>query len=81
MLQDRIIEFIRLTIDNIYVKPKCIIDLILHPRKYYNQESYYKDKNRKSNFKIWCDQLKQTIRYSYPNEFYFPYGFDVTIVR
>lgn len=77
MLQDRIIEFIRLTIDNIYVKPKYITDLILHPKKYYDHESYYTDRNRKSNFKIWYDQLKQTIKYSYPNEFYFPYGFDV----
>lgn len=50
---------------------------MIHPKKYYSHESYYKESPRKSNFKIWCDQLRQTLKYGYPNELYFPYGFDV----
>lgn len=77
MSQDKIIYFYRRIVDNLYLKPKSVMDLILHPKKYYNHESYYKEKQRKSNFGIWYDQLRQTVKYGYPNKFYFPYGFDV----
>lgn len=62
---------------NFYVKPKYLADLILNPAKYYNQPSFFPEQRRKSNFRIWLDQVCETLKYGYPNQFYFPYGFDV----
>lgn len=62
---------------NFYTKPRYLMSLFIHPAKYCSHKSYFPDKRRKSNFTIWIDQLIQTLKYGYPNEFYFPYGFDV----
>lgn len=62
---------------NFIYKTKYTLHFILHPKKYCCHKSYYPDMPKKNVVRIWFDQFIQTIRFGYPNDFYFPYGFDV----
>jgi len=46
---------------------------------YYKSQSYYPEfiKDRKSSFRIWCEQMLYLLRYGCFNDFYFLYGFDI----
>lgn len=44
---------------------------------YVYADSYYPEKNKKSNFKIAIEQISYILKYGYINEQYFVYGFDV----
>lgn len=77
MRSERLHKLYRVLVDNLYVKPRFILDLILHPSRTWNHPSFYPELPRKSNGRIWLDQLQQTLRYGYPENYYFPYGFDV----
>lgn len=61
----------------LYVRPKNIIDLLAHYNKWCKHESYFPEDVKKSQFRIFIDQLHEIVRYGSANEFYFPYGFDV----
>ena len=75
--RQRIIDFINLCIWNLYSRPKGVAKYLLKRPKSRNQSTYYPNLPRKSNFRIWLDQLIQCYKYGCPNDFYFPYGFDV----
>lgn len=62
---------------NFYSKPKNVVKFIFNSKKYCSHKSYFPNLPQKSGFHIWIDQLIQCIRFGYPNDFYFPYGFDV----
>lgn len=66
---------------NFYSKPKSIILLIKNRSKYCSNPSYFPELTRKSRLRILRDQIIQCIKFVYPNEFYFPYGFDVKTSR
>lgn len=56
--------------------PHNLFKAFAHPKSMLG-DSYFPDKNRKSSFRIWCEQLSFIIRYGSPNSFYFLYGMDV----
>ncbi len=60
-----------------YRRPLAVIDLFRNVDKYCVHDSYFPTLPQKSKSRILWDQLVATIRHGYPNEFYFPYGFDV----
>lgn len=62
---------------NFYSKPRCVAGLLLHSDKYCTHQSYYPELQAKTKAKVLREQLAQIIRYGYPNDFYFSYGFDV----
>lgn len=64
-----------------YSKPRYILSLISSPDKYCKHISYYPEKAPKTKYRVLLEQLSQTLRYGYPNEFYFSYGFDVKSKR
>lgn len=76
-MRKRIRILYKLVALNLYRKPKSVVKLLLRPSKYCVHESYFPDKPKKSKLRILFDQLTETLKYGYPNEFYFPYGFDV----
>ena len=62
---------------NLYRRPVGITKFLVKGSGIRHQESYFPEMKRKSKFRIWVDQLIECIKYGRPNEFYFPYGFDV----
>lgn len=76
-IKDKAEYIYRFSVINLYVKPTWIAKLILHPKQFCENKSYFPEKKQKSRFKIWLEQISQTLRYGTPNHFYFPYGFDV----
>lgn len=76
-IKNILFTFIRWSFLNIVVKPRFLSRLIWHPSRYTSHVSYFPDKKSKSKWQIWIDQLVQTLKFGYPNQFYFPYGFDV----
>ncbi|MCI9042651.1 MAG: hypothetical protein HFJ93_01875 [Muribaculaceae bacterium] len=62
---------------NLYYKPWWMTRMVAHPGRYAVHDSYYPELKRKSILRIWLEQMEQIVRYGTPNEFYFPYGFDV----
>ena len=67
----------RFLYSNLYFKPLNLSKLIRHPDKYCKHVSYYPEKVSKSKYRTLYEQIIQTLKYGYPNEFYFSYGFDV----
>lgn len=68
------LKWIRL---NLLTKPHWICKIIANPSQYCKHKSYYPELPPKSAGRIWFEQIGQVIRFGYPNEFYFSYGFDV----
>ena len=62
---------------NFYTKPKGVLLFLINGRGKIYDRSYYPELPSKSKFRIWLDQLIQCCKYGSPNEFYYPYGFDV----
>ncbi|MBD5355785.1 MAG: hypothetical protein HDR88_02110 [Bacteroides sp.] len=60
-----------------YRKPRSIVSLIIKRKKWCHHDSYFPEKKRKGEFRIFFEQLVEILKYGYLNEFYFPYGFDV----
>ena len=58
-------------------RPYYLYKFLLSGNKYYSGKTYFPDKKSKSHFKIWMDQLFQTLKYGFPNELYYTCGFDV----
>lgn len=63
-------------IRNIYRKPRLILGLLVHPSQIF-EESYFLEYPRKSKLKIFCEQLRNIIRYGSIDEYYYMYGLDV----
>ena len=61
----------------LYRRPVSIVRFLIKGSGIHNQESYFPEMKKKSKFAIWVDHLIECIKYGRPNEFYFPYGFDV----
>ena len=64
-------------IRNFYSKPKAIVRFLISGKRDCRHQSYFPEFPQKSIIRIWIDQLIQCLKFGYPNEFYFPYGFDV----
>lgn len=62
-------------LDNLYVKPREIAKLCLRHSLVFGK-SYYPELPCKSKSRIFFEQLRNIISKGYPNEFYYPYGFD-----
>lgn len=62
---------------SLYQRPKAVILFLFSISKWCGGNTYFPDKIRKKRLRNYLDQFLQTIRFGYPNEFYFPYGFDV----
>lgn len=60
----------------IYLRIRNILSLLKNIRKYTNAKTYYKGCDLKSRFRITLDQIYITLKYGYPEPFYFTYGFD-----
>ncbi|MBD5208437.1 MAG: hypothetical protein HDS80_00635 [Bacteroidales bacterium] len=60
-----------------YLKPRSVCDVLIHRKKWCNHTSYYPELKSKSSWQIEKDQILQSIKYGFPNPFYFSYGFDV----
>lgn len=67
----------RLSVLNLYAKPSYILQILRHQDQYCSHASYYPERQAKSERRILKDQIMQVLKYGYPNEFYFSYGFDV----
>ena len=61
----------------LYYRPLWICKLTLNPSRWCNHASYYPELKRKTFLRIYFEQVLQVIKYGFPNEFYFSYGFDV----
>lgn len=61
----------------VFYSVKAINRLFKNRKELCCHESYFPEKKRKSNYKIFINQIGQILLYGYENEFYFPYGFDV----
>lgn len=57
-------------------RPLELFQLLRH-KELYRHESYFPEKPHKSSRKIFCEQVRQILKYKTPNAFYFPYGCDV----
>lgn len=73
----KIIGFLKFLYLNFILKPKYLINILSRPSKYSKGKSYYLEYQSKKSTKIIKDQIIQTLKFGYPNFFYFPYGFDV----
>ncbi|MDE6523353.1 MAG: hypothetical protein K2L17_11080 [Muribaculaceae bacterium] len=73
----KLIEFIQRAKFNILIRPYNLFSFLFLGKNYCNGRSYYPEKGKKKKVKIWIEQLIQTIKYGYPNEYYFSYGLDV----
>lgn len=72
-----IYKIIQTIISVCYHRPLGFIELCSNVNKYCVHESYFPEFPQKSKIKILWEQFVATIRYGYPNKYYFPYGFDV----
>lgn len=64
-----------------YSRPKQILYLLLH-KEYYIHKTYFPECNSaKSVVRVFCEQVRQILKYGSINKFYFPYGFDVKTRR
>ena len=70
-------KFGRMVLSVCYHRPLAVVDLFRNVDKYCVHDSYFPTLPQKSKLRILWEQLVATIRHGYPNEFYFPYGFDV----
>lgn len=70
-------KFGRMVLSVCYYRPLAVIDLLRNVDKYCVHDSYFPTLPQKSKSRMLWEQLVATVRHGYPNEFYFPYGFDV----
>lgn len=61
----------------LYTRPKYIVELLIHYKKWCKHESYFPEKKTKKIGRIFFDQVIQVIKYGCPNDLYFPCGFNV----
>lgn len=61
----------------LYYRPKAIFKLFSNIDDFCTHDSYFPLLKQKSKSKILGEQIIATLKYGYPNDFYFPYGFDV----
>lgn len=73
----RVIKFV---FANIYTKPKSLIRLILNPSS-IRGTNYYPEKEEKSSFRIFWDQVLNILRHSDIDKFYYLYGLNVRNFR
>lgn len=61
----------------VYIRPMSLSGLLRNKSKWCRHKSYYPHLQKKSGGRILYDQIMQIVKFRYPNEYYFPYGFDV----
>ena len=51
--------------------------LVKYRKKFVYAQTYYPEYKMKSRFKIYFEQIREVLKYNWPNLYYFVYGFDV----
>lgn len=67
-------------VDNLFVKPRSILKLLLHPSRIYGR-NYYPDLPQKSKFRIFCEQFDNILKSGYIDEYYYLYALNVKDFR
>lgn len=62
---------------NFISRPYYLLKFLVSGTRFCRGVSYYPEKKSKGFLTIWFEQLGQTLKYGYPNDLYFSYGFDV----
>ena len=69
-------RLLALFLDNLYVKPKNVCRLLLHPGRFLGR-SYFPEQKSKSKTAVLADQLRNILLYGDVDHFYYFYGLDV----